>query len=40
VTVRNGNGAAKKAAPAKNGNAKPGAANGNGKGIFKFPTFR
>lgn len=40
VTVRNGNGAAKKAAPAKNGNAKPGVANGNGKGIFKFPTFR
>jgi CheY-like chemotaxis protein len=40
VMVRNGNGATKKAASAKNGNAKPGSSNGNGKGIFKFPTFR
>ncbi len=40
VMVRNGNGAAKKAAPAKNGNAKSGVSIGNGKGIFKFPTFR
>lgn len=40
VTARNGNGAAKKAAAPKNGIAKSAGANGNGKGIFKFPTFR
>jgi CheY-like chemotaxis protein len=40
LTGRNGNGAAKKTAAPKNGTAKPAGANGNGKGIFKFPTFR